>query len=231
MTTLQYRVYLERPAAAVAYRTLELHYYPGRDGRQIIAWMFPEARSSCDRARRHGKDRRRAAARGARRVYRARARAALSRVPACCASKTEGHLLYGGLPRAARRRCRRAWSAARRPGLVDATNGEGIYEAAMSGRFAADASARRAIRRTCGRALRVARRRALRRRLLPPRAADALSRKAAAAVTRCSSPNSRGRPRLAEVLLKEDYERTVSERLYLYVRHCASGFARLACRG
>ncbi len=42
LTTLQYRVYLERPAAAVAYHTLELHYYTARDGRQIIAWMFPK---------------------------------------------------------------------------------------------------------------------------------------------------------------------------------------------
>ncbi|HVA27134.1 MAG TPA: FAD-dependent oxidoreductase, partial [Candidatus Baltobacteraceae bacterium] len=32
MTTLQHRVFLDRPALPVAYRTLELHYYPARDG-------------------------------------------------------------------------------------------------------------------------------------------------------------------------------------------------------
>ena len=42
LTTLQYRVYLDDAAAAVAYRTLELHYYAARDGRQIVAWMFPK---------------------------------------------------------------------------------------------------------------------------------------------------------------------------------------------
>ncbi|MBV9271043.1 MAG: FAD-dependent oxidoreductase, partial [Candidatus Eremiobacteraeota bacterium] len=42
MTTLQYRVYLSRPAVAIAYQTLELHYYRAADGRQIVAWMFPK---------------------------------------------------------------------------------------------------------------------------------------------------------------------------------------------
>ena len=42
MTTLQYRVYLDAPAIDIAYRTLELHYYPSKDGRQIVAWMFPK---------------------------------------------------------------------------------------------------------------------------------------------------------------------------------------------
>ena len=42
MTTLQYRVYLDKPAVPIAYRTLELHYYVGQNGRQIIGWMFPK---------------------------------------------------------------------------------------------------------------------------------------------------------------------------------------------
>ncbi|MBV8198016.1 MAG: FAD-binding protein, partial [Candidatus Eremiobacteraeota bacterium] len=42
ITTLQYRVYLERPAAAIAYQTMEMHYYSARDGRPVIAWMFPK---------------------------------------------------------------------------------------------------------------------------------------------------------------------------------------------
>ncbi len=42
ITTLQYRVYLERPAAAIAYQTLEMHYFPAHDGRMSVAWMFPK---------------------------------------------------------------------------------------------------------------------------------------------------------------------------------------------
>jgi flavin-dependent dehydrogenase len=38
MTTLQYRVYLDRRAASIAYQTLELHYYRELSGRTIIGW-------------------------------------------------------------------------------------------------------------------------------------------------------------------------------------------------
>ncbi|MBV9737765.1 MAG: hypothetical protein JO177_06295, partial [Candidatus Eremiobacteraeota bacterium] len=55
-----------------------------------------------------------------------------------CAIKEEGHLLYGGLPRPviAHGGVMVGGTAA---GLVDATNGEGIFEAAASGRLAAEA--------------------------------------------------------------------------------------------
>ncbi|MBV8638932.1 MAG: NAD(P)/FAD-dependent oxidoreductase [Candidatus Eremiobacteraeota bacterium] len=137
MTTLQYRVYLDRPAAAIAYQTLELHYYVSRGARQIVAWMFPkrdhlaiglgllgklpgaELRKELDAF----------TERVGRRLYPA---AAVTHV------KEEGHLLFGGWPRAevAESGVMVGGTAA---GLVDATNGEGIFEAAMSGRFAAHA--------------------------------------------------------------------------------------------
>ena len=101
-------------------------------------------------------------------------------------------------------------------GMVDATNGEGIFEAAMSGRFAAESVAREQgtdphraasrYARTGGRAL------------SPPlgssRAPDALPRTAADALCDSFSPLA-GAPRLAEVLLKESHERSIGDRLYL----------------
>ena len=42
LTCYQYRVYLERLAAPIAYETLELHYYRLAGGRQVVAWMFPK---------------------------------------------------------------------------------------------------------------------------------------------------------------------------------------------
>lgn len=137
MTTLQYRIYLDRPAAEIAYRTLELHYYPSREGRQIVAWMFPkrdhlaiglgllgkldgrELRAELDRFTQRVRER----------LYK---EARVERI------KEEGHLLYGGWPRPhlAQGGAMLGGTAA---GLVDATNGEGIFEAAMSGRYAAEA--------------------------------------------------------------------------------------------
>ena len=38
----RYRVYPERPAIPVAYQTLEMHYYVGAAGRNVVAWMFPK---------------------------------------------------------------------------------------------------------------------------------------------------------------------------------------------
>jgi geranylgeranyl reductase len=139
MTTLQYRVYLDAPAIDIAYRTLELHYYPSRDGRQIVAWMFPkrdhlaiglglvgklpglELRAELD-------------------AFTERVRARLYAHRQVISIKEEGHLLYGGdpRPRFADGNVLLGGTAA---GLVDATNGEGIYEAAMSGRLAAEALA------------------------------------------------------------------------------------------
>jgi flavin-dependent dehydrogenase len=136
VTTLQYRVYLSRPAEPIAYQTLEMHYFPTQDGRMTVAWMFPKRdhlaiglgvlgkmpgarlRDELDRFARRVADR----------LY--------PGVPHTI--KTEGHLLYGGepRPRIAQEGVMVGGTAA---GLVDATNGEGIFEAAMSGRIAAEA--------------------------------------------------------------------------------------------
>ncbi|HXM07449.1 MAG TPA: NAD(P)/FAD-dependent oxidoreductase [Candidatus Acidoferrum sp.] len=139
MTTLQYRVYLDAPAIDIAYRTLELHYYPSRDGRQIVAWMFPkrdhlaiglglvgklpglELRAELD-------------------AFTERVRTRLYAHRRVVAIKEEGHLLYGGDPRP-RFSDGNVLLGGTAAGLVDATNGEGIYEAAMSGRLAAEALA------------------------------------------------------------------------------------------
>lgn len=137
MTTLQYRVYLDRPAAAIAYQTLELHYYAARDGRQIVAWMFPKRDhlaiglglvGKLDGARlREELD-----------AFTARVRARLYPDANVKRVKEEGHLLYGGWPRA-RFAAEAAMVGGTAAGLVDATNGEGIFEAALSGRLAAEA--------------------------------------------------------------------------------------------
>ena len=79
LTTLQYRVYLERPAAAVAYQTLELHYYPGARRASDHRLDVSQTRSLGDRFGCDGKDARRAVARRARRVHRKDARPSVSR--------------------------------------------------------------------------------------------------------------------------------------------------------
>lgn len=139
MTTLQYRIYLDGRASEIAYRTLEMHYYLARDGRQVVGWMFPkrdhlaiglgvigkmegtQLRSELDALVERIRER----------LYPQRA---VTRV------KVEGHLLYMGAPRPvlADDAVMIGGTAA---GLVDATNGEGIYEAAMSGRIAAESIA------------------------------------------------------------------------------------------
>lgn len=137
MTTLQYRVYLDRPAVPAAYRTLELHYYAARDGRQIVAWMFPKRDHLAIGLGLVGKlDGKRLreeldafTARTRERLY---ANAIVKRI------KEEGHLLYGGWPRS-QYAAGAAMVGGTAAGLVDATNGEGIFEAAMSGRLAAAA--------------------------------------------------------------------------------------------
>lgn len=136
ITCFQYRVYLERPAIPQTYQTLEMHYYLSpRSGRNIIGWMFPkrdhlsiglgiqakvpgnELRAELDEflpgvLRRLAPD-----------------------VPYTL--REEGNLLYGGAPRPciAEGNVMVGGTAA---GLVDATTGEGIYEAAISGRVAAE---------------------------------------------------------------------------------------------
>jgi flavin-dependent dehydrogenase len=123
-------------------------------------------------------------------------------------------LLYGGNPRPdfAAGNVLLGGTAA---GLVDATNGEGIFEAAMSGRFAADALAadrndpvRAATRYARMVAQRFARRLGHRVKLMrflerrPVRYGVLFEQLA-------------NTPRFADLLQKEDHERTMGDRLYL----------------
>ncbi len=225
MTTLQYRVYLERPADPIAYKTLELHYYSARDGRQIVAWTFPKrdhlaiglgvtGKLSGERLREELD----AFAGGVRaRLYRD--------IP--FTAKAEGHLLYGGLPRPqiAAEHLMVGGTAA---GLVDATNGEGIFEAAMSGRLAAEAVV--ASRdRPCGAAARYAARATqrfsgrLRNRVALMRFLERRPRRYGVLFEQLERS-----PRLADILQREDHERSAIDRLYLYVQ--ALRFAARAAR-
>jgi flavin-dependent dehydrogenase len=226
MTTLQYRVYLDRPAAAIAYRTLELHYYHARDGRVLVAWMFPkrdhlaiglgllgklpgaELRDELD-------------------TFTDRVRQRLYPDARVIEVKTEGHLLYGGwpLPGAGNLGTMIGGTAA---GLVDATNGEGIFEAAMSGRLAASAIAAD--------------------RAFPARATARYARELAARFARRLSHRVKlmrfleRRPmrygllfeqlassrHFSDALQKEDHERTMGDRWQLYIQ--ALRFAMRAAR-
>ncbi len=139
LTCFQHRVYPERPAAPDAYETLELHYYRTQEGRQVVGWMFPKRDHLAVGLGVVGK------------IDGARLRAELNRFAQRVAARLypgvrqtireEGHLLYGGLPRPviARGAAMVGGTAA---GLVDASNGEGIYEAAFSGRLGAEACKR-----------------------------------------------------------------------------------------
>jgi geranylgeranyl diphosphate/geranylgeranyl-bacteriochlorophyllide a reductase len=214
MTTLQDRVYLERPAADVAYRTLELHYYPAQDGRQIVAWMFPKRDHLAIGLGVLGKMRG-AELRLELQRFEERVRERLYPGIPVSGVKEEGHLLYGGMPR-------RVFAdgtllvGGTAAGLVDATNGEGIYEAAMSGRFAAEAVAaqrrdpvKAATRYGHRLAARFARRLAHRVRLMRfleerPKRYGILFEQLAES------------PRFADALQKEDHERSISDRVYLY---------------
>jgi geranylgeranyl reductase len=140
MTTLQYRVYLDRPARAIAYETLEMHYYVGDDGRQVVGWMFPKRDHLAIGLGVVGKMEGRALRRELDALTQ-RIAARLYPGVDVLSRKTEGHLLYMEAPRGilAHEGAAVGGTAA---GFVDATNGEGIYEAAMSGRLFAEALAR-----------------------------------------------------------------------------------------
>ena len=137
ITCLQYRVYLERPAIAATYQTLEMHYYRSPiSGEAMIAWMFPK-RDHLSIGLGMGPKVDGATLRAELDWFLPRVQARL--FPGVNYTiRTEGNLLYGGLPRPgiARERIMVGGTAA---GLVDATTGEGIHEAAMSGRYAAAA--------------------------------------------------------------------------------------------
>jgi geranylgeranyl reductase len=139
ITCLQYRVYPQRPAIDYAYGVLEMHYYLGAKGRNVIAWMFPKRDHLSIglgiQAKVPGAE------------LRAELDAFLPRVQARLfpgipyALRQEGNLLYGGLPRRTIG-IDRVMVGGTAAGLVDATTGEGIHEAASTGRLAAEAAAK-----------------------------------------------------------------------------------------
>jgi digeranylgeranylglycerophospholipid reductase len=138
ITCYQYRVYLEKPAIEETYRTLEMHYFLAAGGRNVIAWMFPK--------RDHLSIGLGVAGKFSGRELRAELDAFMPKVQARLfpgvgyTVREEGNLLYGGAPRPtiSDGDVMVAGTAA---GFVDATTGEGIHEAAMSGRIAAQAVA------------------------------------------------------------------------------------------
>ena len=228
LTTLQYRVYLEHSAAAIAYRTLELHYYAGGDGRQIVAWMFPKRDHLAIGLGIMGKIGMQAL-RAELEAFACRVRARLYPNVNVRAVKQEGHLLYGGKPRpgVADEGLLVGGTAA---GLVDATNGEGIFEAALSGRFAADAIvfARKDARRASARYAQLVAER-LRKRLLHRVAIMRYLEHRPGRFAILFEQLARS-PRLSEVLVKEDCKRTMSDRLYLYQQAFRFGIRSIACR-
>ena len=138
ITCFQYRVYPERPAIPAAYATLEMHYYvSANSGRNVIAWMFPKRDHLSIGLGIQGK------VSGV--DLRDELDDFLSTVEARLfpgvpyTVREEGNLLYGGLPRPTIG-ADGVMVGGTAAGLVDATTGEGIYEAAWTGRFAAEAA-------------------------------------------------------------------------------------------
>jgi flavin-dependent dehydrogenase len=129
-------VYLDAPAIPQTYQTLEMHYYVGITKRNVIAWMFPK--------RDHLSIGLGIQAKVAGKELRAELDAFMPTVQARLfpgvgyTVREEGNLLYGGAPRPTIADAG-VFVAGTAAGLVDATTGEGIHEAAMSGRLAAAA--------------------------------------------------------------------------------------------
>jgi flavin-dependent dehydrogenase len=139
ITCYQYRVYPERPATAETYGTLEMHYYVSAlSGHNVIAWMFPK--------RDHLSIGLGIQAKIGGAALRAELDAFMPTVERRLFPgipyrvREEGNLLYGGLPRA-QIGAEGVMVGGTAAGLVDATTGEGIHEAATTGRFAAEAVA------------------------------------------------------------------------------------------
>ncbi len=220
MTTLQQRWYLARPAVPIAYETLELHYYPARDGRLVVAWMFPKrdhlAIGLGITGKVPGADLRAELDAFAERTIRRLAPGIDARV------KIEGHLLYGGMPRpnVGAEGVSIGGTAA---GLVDATNGEGIYEAATSGRMLADIAWR--YRGDASRAS-AAYARALHDRFYARLARrvkliDFLGRRPDR--FRLLFRQFAAVPRFAELIANERFDRTWADRIFLYVQAARFG--------
>jgi len=226
ITCFQYRVYPERPAAPEAYAVLEMHYYvSARSGRNVIAWMFPK--------RDHLSIGLGIQAKVPGHELRAELDAFLATVEARLfpgvpyAVREEGNLLYGGLPRPgiAADGVMVGGTAA---GLVDATTGEGIHEAALTGRYAASAVAalRRARTRDVARTYQRAVKRAFygrlrhRQKLMTflerkPDRFDVLFRQLEST------------PRFAALLQGDRTACTATERLYLYAQAARFSLAAL----
>lgn len=213
VTTLQYRVYLDRPAEPVAYRTLEMHYFATRDGRMTVAWMFPKRDHLAIGLGVMGKMPG-AQLREELDLFTERVRARL--YPAAAFStKLEGHLLYGGAPRNAVS-LPGAMVGGTAAGLVDATNGEGIYEAAVSGRLAAEAvSASRALparaHERYGAALKERFYGRLRHRAELMRFLERKPSHYAKLFDQLARS-----PRFVDILQREDHERSLRDRTFLY---------------
>jgi len=129
--------------------------------------------------------------------------------------KEEGHLLYGGRPRPsiASGSLMVGGTAA---GLVDATNGEGIFEAAMSGRLAAEAVAthRNAPRRAAQRYDAAVKGRfyaRLKHRDTLMRFLERKPRRFGVLFEQLANT-----PRFAEILQREDSYLSMTDRFYLY---------------
>ncbi len=216
ITTLQYRVYLKAPAHEIAYRTLEMHYYPARDGRTVIGWMFPKRDHLAIGIGIMGKVPG-AQLREELDTFTARTRARL--YPGIGYDlKTEGHLLYGGDPRPVLATAS-AMLGGTAAGLVDATNGEGIYEAAMSGRLAAQAAAcsgPRAAAQQYSRAVQARYAARLRRRAALMRFLEKRPARFGMLFAQLAKA-----PRFADILQREDGERTLTDRVYLYAQALA----------
>ena len=138
ITCFQYRVYLERAATPETYATLEMHYYVSAlSGHNVIGWMFPK--------RDHLSIGLGIQAKVPGAALRAETDAFLATVerrlfPGIAYTvRDEGNLLYGGLPRPSIG-ADGVMVGGTAAGLVDATTGEGIHEAATTGRLAAEAA-------------------------------------------------------------------------------------------
>jgi digeranylgeranylglycerophospholipid reductase len=146
ITCFQYRVYPERPAVPETYAQLEMHYYQSPlSGHNVIGWMFPK--------RDHLSIGLGIQAKIPGAALRAELDAFLTTVQTRLfpgigyTVREEGNLLYGGLPRASIG-ADGVMVGGTAAGLVDATTGEGIHEAAVTGRLAAQSAADGRARRT-----------------------------------------------------------------------------------
>lgn len=213
LTCYQHRVYLDRPADAIAYQSLELHYYRAANGRQIVGWMFPKrdhlAVGLGVAGKMPGSQLREELSRFTRRVQERLYRSVAHQI------KEEGHLLYGGMPRPGIA-AGAAMVGGTAAGLVDATNGEGIFEAAMSGRLAARAVAKSAGRSAAGAYAAAVQERfygRLKHRVKLMRFLERKPRRFGVLFEQLAKT-----PRFADILQRDDNWLPVGDRLYLYAQ-------------